>query len=676
MGSIERRFERLTKLSAEDLEDLRVDLTEQFESADTADNIELMETSLRDLQRLNDFESLREEFAPAAVAEVEPVVEEVVAEPVVEAVTEPVVTEPVVEPVAEPVAKVVEPVVETPVVEPVADEAAAAAVVAEAENIIVSEAEAVSNTEESEVVAMAASVVEPDAADEGTVEPLVASVPISPRAGADIAGITAGAVFSDINQVNQAMVAKINSIRGSHGGDGEKRTVVSVHADIPESRQLSNTNTLQNMEIIDRVTSPQALVASGGYCAPLPVNYDIFGVGSNIRPVRDSLPTFGATRGGIRFLAPPVLGAYTGAISLWTAANDANPTSPTTKPNLKVTCATEQTATTDAITLSLTFGNLMSRAFPELVQRHNQLALIQQARFAERTLLNKIGAASTQVTSAYSAGTGRDFMVSISRAAAAYRNQHRVPRGVMLRAIAPEWVLDAIREDIANNMYVEDLAAADATISSWLAARNINITWHMDDTFTAQGTGALNDFPATITWWLFAEGTFLFLDGGTLDLGVVRDANLVGTNDYLTFVETFEGLAKVGIQSLQITTTTGVGPNSGQGGSKDTVTHANQVETVTIGGSATGGTFTLTYAGQTTATIAFGAAASAVQSALVALSTIGAGNVAVTGSAGGPWTVTFQGTLGGQALAPLTGSAAGLTGGTPTLTIATTTTGY
>jgi hypothetical protein len=92
-------------------------------------------------------------------------------------------------------------------------------------------------------------------------------------------------------------------------------------------------------------------------------------------------------------------------------------------------------------------------------------------------------------------------------------------------------------------------------------------------------------------------------------------------------------------------------------------------QTGTITGGPTGGTFTLTYKGQTTAGIAYNAAASAVQTALIALSTIGAGNVTVSGSAGGPYTITFTGTLATDTTA-LTASGAGLTGGTsPTITI-------
>ncbi len=47
----------------------------------------------------------------------------------------------------------------------------------------------------------------------------------------------------------------------------------------------------------------------------------------------------------------------------------------------------------------------------------------------------------------------------------------------------------------------------------------------------------------------------MFLDGGSLDLGIIRDSSLVGTNDYKMFVETFENVAKVGIESLKVTST-------------------------------------------------------------------------------------------------------------------------
>jgi hypothetical protein len=80
-------------------------------------------------------------------------------------------------------------------------------------------------------------------------------------------------------------------------------------------------------------------------------------------------------------------------------------------------------------------------------------------------------------------------------------------------------------------------------------------------------------------------------------------------------------------------------------------------------GSPSAGTFTLTYNGQTTAGITFNATAATVQSTLTGLSTVGSSNATVTGSAGGPYTVSFLNALAGDGFL-LTGSGTGLTGGT------------
>jgi hypothetical protein len=102
----------------------------------------------------------------------------------------------------------------------------------------------------------------------------------------------------------------------------------------------------------------------------------------------------------------------------------------------------------------------------------------------------------------------------------------------------------------------------------------------------------------------------------------------------------------------------------------------NEVQTVTITGTPTGGTFTLSFGGQVTGALAYNAAAATIQTALEGLSTIGTGNVLVTGSAGGPWTVTFIGALAGQDLALMVADGALLTGGTtPDATVAETTPG-
>lgn len=103
----------------------------------------------------------------------------------------------------------------------------------------------------------------------------------------------------------------------------------------------------------------------------------------------------------------------------------------------------------------------------------------------------------------------------------------------------------------------------------------------------------------------------------------------------------------------------------------------NEVQTITVTGGPAGGTYTLTYAGQTTAAIAYNATAAAVQAALRALSNIGASDVSCSGGPhpGTPIVCTFAGQLGGQDVQLLTATAS-FTGGTsPAITVTTTTPG-
>lgn len=98
-------------------------------------------------------------------------------------------------------------------------------------------------------------------------------------------------------------------------------------------------------------------------------------------------------------------------------------------------------------------------------------------------------------------------------------------------------------------------------------------------------------------------------------------------------------------------------------GVEDVAEWTNPADRFTITIQANGGTFSLTYGGQTASGITWNAAASAVQSALAALSSVGAGHVSVTGtpatsSTAGSYVVVFTGVTG-----TLTGSGNSLTVG-------------
>lgn len=395
-------------------------------------------------------------------------------------------------------------------------------------------------------------------ADRQPVIQVTEAAPVAITAGADIPGYTAGSTINDMYEVAQAMEKRIHSLRRVNGGDGEQHIVASLTTAYPESRTLT-TDAESNQLKINSVVGPEALVASGGHAAPFEVKYDIYAIGStNVRPVRDVLPKFQADRGGIRFVTPPSFAAdtYATAVGIWTAATDTLPYA-NVKTSYNVVAAAEQTVSTDAVTLQLKFGNLMTRAYPELIARHNELALVQHAREAEDNLLSKIGNASTAVTTTSLIGFGRDFLVQIRRAATAYRSRHRIDPSTNLKAIIPAWVYSAMSADLTLSMPGDGtLSVSESEINGYLANVNVTLTPTLDGTvFGSQSAAALLEFPNTFVWYLFAEGSFLFLDGGTLDLGIIRDSSLVGTNDYKMFIETFENIAFVGIEALKITST-------------------------------------------------------------------------------------------------------------------------
>lgn len=109
----------------------------------------------------------------------------------------------------------------------------------------------------------------------------------------------------------------------------------------------------------------------------------------------------------------------------------------------------------------------------------------------------------------------------------------------------------------------------------------------------------------------------------------------------------------------------------------------SEVQTLTIGGTPTGGTFKLAYDGQVTASITWSATNNTlianVDAALEALTNIGAGNVTTadsTLSSGiGDLTITFAGTLAKKAVSTITVNTNALTGTSPTVAVVETTPG-
>jgi hypothetical protein len=379
----------------------------------------------------------------------------------------------------------------------------------------------------------------------------------------DVPGVPAGSAARTLADVDMALVRRAGAFRRASSARGrEEILVASIEAEYPEERRLVDDhalNTRRVSEAINEGLRPEALAASGGLCAPLTPYYGVEVLGDDYRPVRDSLVGFQASRGGIVSIAPPILPAAMGAASVWTVTTDENP-GETTKPCLRVTCGTPRETEMHAVPVCIEYGNFLDRTFGEWTEAWSRLTMIAHARVAEQTLLAAIKSGSTQPNGVDTTVNGVvDVLVALDQAATGFRSRHRIPESFPFRVIAPETWRFMARTNMARALpggsYQENLTVADAAIDAWFAARNLRVTWTPDlSVIGAQaGSTPLAEPDPTMEFALYPEGTWLFLDGGRLDLGVVRDSTLNSTNDLQVFAETFEGAHKIGAESLWLT---------------------------------------------------------------------------------------------------------------------------
>jgi len=169
-------------------------------------------------------------------------------------------------------------------------------------------------------------------------------------------------------------------------------------------------------------------------------------------------------------------------------------------------------------------------------------------------------------------------------------------------------------------------------------------------------------------------------DGASDEAAAVAKAvdGLVAAWNASTIPEFAEITASDSTTAMTLTHDTSGVPFTVSGAGTNGISAQNEVQTLTITGTPTGGTFTLTYDGQTTSTIAYNADAATVDAALEALSNIGAGDVTCAGGAlpGTPVTIQFTSALAQLNVALITADGSGLTGGSsPDAAVATTTPG-
>ena len=366
-----------------------------------------------------------------------------------------------------------------------------------------------------------------------------------------------GKVFADSAEMVQALMRYWKSF-GSSTPRHQERYVTASFNTLDSYKFQVNGDVEHDSTVIDALlkeieadaqTNPEtyALTASGGVCAPAQPVYEFFSISEAAGMVQ--LPTVGAPRGRLTY---PVSTSYATirAAGGWEDAvaqqhSNADDEALLSKSSFVVTCPSNTTCTIDAYPVILQFGNFMQRFYPEQVADVLAESMNFNAHFVNATLIAAMVAASTAELGGDPGGGG---LVNVAHligfAAAKYRDNFRMSPNATLDLVSPAWVLDALAADLIARDSTSTFENAKGRVASVLAGFGVNVQWVQD--YQSIGDNDDAGWPDAADFLLYAPGTFIRLDEGRLDLGIVRDSTLNSTNDFQIFTETFESVCEIG----------------------------------------------------------------------------------------------------------------------------------
>lgn len=366
------------------------------------------------------------------------------------------------------------------------------------------------------------------------------------------AGIVPG---NEMKSLDQALTVFHHAANTSTG----KTVALREQSNYGDFALSSQAGDAEVRSLLKKQMEGRSLTAAGGICGPLDAYRNPSLLGSEARPVRDALPAL-QTTGGVRYVPSARLSDITAGVAVHTAANDA---ADATKAEFELTCGTPEEVVLDAIFVNLKLSNMSQMSNPQRYEDIVKKMRVLHARTAEQNLQAAIhAAADTRINKGQDFSYARDLFNGISRAAAGYRYRNRLENSEVLTVMLPAFVADAYRADLQSSAYpgIWQDVFTDAEIAAKYAESGINIVWTLDAPTAAFGFAAseplnsnVDNFPTQLRWFMFHDGAVVFLDGGSLDLGVMRDSAVASTNRAVMFSETFEQVIFPGLEVVSVT---------------------------------------------------------------------------------------------------------------------------
>lgn len=294
----------------------------------------------------------------------------------------------------------------------------------------------------------------------------------------------------------------------------------------------------------ERLLPGGSLTAAGGWCAPSEQLYDFCEVPQATDLL--SLPEIAIRRGGVRWPVEPDLSEIFESFQFFFTEPqleavdvDGNPTA--VKECVEIPCPDEfEELRLNAVGYCVNAGILQNQGWPELIEWFMRSLTQEHFRaLSRRTVLDMV-AGSTARTIPVDAqiAAGSSVLNSLALMATNLRLDRGLGRTATIEGVAPSWLHEVIRADLANQHGTDSKAVTDSQIDSWLAARNIVLQFVGD--WQTRGAGLPGNlatvvYPATVNVLLYPAGTWFRSLSNVIELGVMYPKEQLQVNRYTQF---------------------------------------------------------------------------------------------------------------------------------------------
>jgi hypothetical protein len=401
-------------------------------------------------------------------------------------------------------------------------------------------------------------------------------------AAADVPGFPLGQPLDGLDGVVSAVIARAKTmprgnLAGPNGGVRQRFGTAVIRREFDDPllvqgrgptddfalvEHAANERRLPGGSLVASIAARKSLTAAvpSGWCAPSETLYDLCEFHS-VEGMLD-VPEFQVRRGGIRYTDGPnfddiynnvsakndpkknynfVLDPNaTGGFDLSTTGGGA---AITEKPCAMVECTDFEDIRLSLLGFCVKSPILMEMTYPELVRRFVEGVLVAHRHRVNEWMIDQIvkGAGSVQIAEAATPSRTVFNLQALEFYAMGMRYKYRLPLSATMELVAPAWLREIIRMDMAMENCKDRADVSNADVDRWFTSRDMRVQWVYDwqDITVDANSGGLPVFlsggtgnPALVNLLMYPAGSWARGVGDTFSIDNVYDSANLADNVY------------------------------------------------------------------------------------------------------------------------------------------------